>query len=105
MQVETMFSRTSMVVAASDQVSSELADEVVILSLRNGVYYGLNPVGARIWQLIQQPTTIATVIDTLLDEYDVEPEQCERDAYALLEHLREEGLVEVRQGQDNTTSI
>jgi hypothetical protein len=86
----------STVVAAKDQVSSDLGGEVAILDLKAGVYYGLDAVGARIWSLIQEPRTVNEIRDILLEEYEVEPEHCERDLLALLRRLADEGLVEVR---------
>ena len=82
--------------AAKDQVSSDLGGEVAILDLKAGVYYGLDAVGARIWSLIQEARTVNEIRDILLEEYEVEPEHCERDLLALLRRLADEGLVEVR---------
>jgi len=89
-------SGSSTVVAPKDQVSSDLGGEVAILDLKAGVYYGLDAVGARIWSLIQVPRTVNEIRDILLEEYDVEPERCERDLLVLLRRLADEGLVEVR---------
>jgi hypothetical protein len=86
----------SSVVAAKEQVSSDLAGEAVILALKSGVYYGLNEVGASIWNLIQEPKTVNEIRDAILEEYFVEPEQCDHDILALLQHLEAEGLIEVR---------
>ena len=72
-----MVSRNSTVVAAGDQVSSDLQGEVAILDLKAGVYYGLDAVGARIWNLLQKPTTVNEIRDILLEEYDVEVDRCE----------------------------
>jgi hypothetical protein len=91
-----MVSEYTSVVAAKEQVSSDLAGEAVILDLKSGVYYGLNSVGASIWNLIQEPRTINEVRDAILAQYEVEPEQCDRDIKALLEELEAEGLIEVR---------
>jgi len=87
---------SSIVVAAEDQVSSDLGGEMAILDLRVGVYYGLDEVGARVWQLIQEPRPVREVRDVLLEEYEVVPERCEHDLLALLQKLAEEGLIEVR---------
>jgi hypothetical protein len=85
-----MVSEYTSVVAAKEQVSSDLAGEAVILDLKSGVYYGLNSVGASIWNLIQEPRTINEVRDAILAQYEVEPEQCDRDIKALLEELEAE---------------
>jgi hypothetical protein len=88
----------SVVVAAKDQVSCDLAGEAAILNITSGVYYGLDPVGARIWNLMQQPCEVAEIQNTISDEYDVEPERCARDLVELLEKLLAEGLIEVKDG-------
>lgn len=90
-----MISPQTQVKASQDQVSSDLNGEAAILDLKNGIYYGLDPVGARIWELIQQPTSIESVVSQLLDEYDVEAEQCSHDVVALVTELRERGLIEI----------
>jgi len=82
------------IVAITEQVSCDLAGEAAILSLRNGTYYGLDRVGARIWNLIQQPRTVKEILDTLLAEYDVDAERCAADLQRLLTELTAQGLVE-----------
>jgi hypothetical protein len=71
-------SNNAIVVAVENQVSSDLGGEVAILDLKLGVYYGLDEVGARVWELIQEPRVVDEVRDVLLEEYDVVPERCER---------------------------
>jgi hypothetical protein len=84
-----------------DQVSSDLDEEVAILGLERGIYYGLNAVGAKVWRLIREPKTVREICDTLLDEYDVDSERCERAVLVLLEDLEREGLIEVCDGTDS----
>jgi len=86
---------SSIVVAAKDQVSSDLAGEVVLLSLQTGMYYGLDRVGARVWELMREPTSVGDLRDAIVREYDVDSERCERDVLDLLRKLAEAGLVEV----------
>ena len=85
----------SIIVASEDQISSKLDDEKVILSLEDGMYYGLNPAGARVWDIIQKPTSIKDVQHQLLNVYDVDAEQCERDLLALISDLAAEDLIEI----------
>jgi hypothetical protein len=86
----------SRIAVSADQVSCDLAGEVAILSLRNSVYYGLDPVGASVWSLIQQPKTFAEIRDALLDIYEVDSAQLESDLQALLGQLSEQGLIEIK---------
>jgi hypothetical protein len=88
----------TVVVVAKDQVSCDLAGEAAILNIKSGIYYGLDPVGARIWNLMQQPRAVADIQNAITSEYDVEPERCARDLVGLLEKLLAEGLIEVKDG-------
>jgi hypothetical protein len=93
--MDSPLSIRSIVTASPDQISCPLGEESAILNVRNTVYYGLNPIGARVWNMLQQPKSVEELRDTLLDEYDVECESCERDLFDLLEKLRAEGLIHV----------
>lgn len=84
------------VVASQDQVFCDLAGEAAILNLKNSVYYGLDPVGARIWALVQEPVTVSSIRDVILREYDVERHQCEHDLLDLLQKLAAQGLIAVK---------
>ena len=88
----------SSVVAAKSQVSSDLGGEVAILDLQGGTYFGLDDVGARVWSLIQEPKNVEEIRNTLVSEYEVNQDRCERDLIALLQRLADEGLIEVRNG-------
>jgi trimethylamine:corrinoid methyltransferase-like protein len=96
--MNSKISGSSTVVAAREQVSCDLAGEVAILDVKSGIYYGLNAIGARIWHLIQAPQTVDAVCETILAEYDVEADRCERDILMLLQELVANGLVEIRNG-------
>ena len=74
-------------------MAREVGDETVILDLANGTYYGLDPVGARIWQLMAQGQTLVQVCEIMLAEYEVTREDIERDVLALVQTLLERQLV------------
>jgi hypothetical protein len=89
---------SSIVVASKDQVASDLAGEVILLSLTTAMYYGLNQVGARVWELVREPARVADVRDVIAREYEVEVQEAERDLLELLRQLAGAGLIEVRDG-------
>lgn len=86
----------STVVATRDQASCALGEEAVILDMAGGVYFGLNQVGARIWELLKTPRRVQSIRDELLAEYEVDAGACEQDLLRVLEEMRSAGLVEVR---------
>jgi hypothetical protein len=89
-------SERSTVVAVKEQVSSDLGGEVAILDLAGGVYYGLDTVGARVWELVQKPIEVHQIQETIIEEYDADRARVERDVLTFLRRLADEGLVEVR---------
>jgi hypothetical protein len=92
------------VVAAGDLLASEFGAELVILNLRDGVYYGMEDVGARVWSLLQRPVTVPAICATLVAEYDVDPARCGRDVRALLQDLAARALIEVRESGDGAVA-
>ena len=88
-------SEHSTVVAVKDLVSADLADEVVMLHLQSGVYYGLDAVGVRIWEMIQEPRTVSEIRSTILEEFDVAPDRCQQEMLAFLQDLAVHDLIQV----------
>jgi hypothetical protein len=87
---------TDTLVAAADQVSCDIGTQMAILNLKSGIYYGLDSVGSRIWELVQTPRPVGEIEHTLLAEYDVTPEQLKPDVRDLCGKLYEAGLIEIR---------
>ena len=85
----------SMVKASGEQVSSEIDGETVSLNLKSGIYYSLNAVGSRIWQILQESSSVRDIRETIVEEFEVDAERCERDVLRLLSELSAKGLIEV----------
>jgi hypothetical protein len=84
------------VCVSSSQVASRVGDEVAILDLDHSVYYGLDPVGARIWALLEQPARLDRVLAAIVAEFEVEAETARADLLELVDELLDKGLVERR---------
>jgi hypothetical protein len=92
---------SSRVAIRSDVLARTVGDETVILDLASGSYFGLNPVGSRIWKLIgatQGGRALDDVRDAMLALYDVAPDALERDLVDLAEALRAQKLIDVVDG-------
>jgi hypothetical protein len=90
------FSGQTSLSAGPNLVSAPVSGEAVIYHIPSGVYYGLNEVGNRVWELLQQTRTFREICRFVVKEYQVEPEQCRRDLAELLADLAKAGLVEVK---------
>ena len=88
----------TVVCALGDHLSSDLGEETVILHMDEGIYFGLDEVGTRIWKLIQEPRQVGEVCDQLQAEYEVEAGHCEEAVLRLLREMSEAGLIEATGG-------
>ena len=87
---------TSVVCQNTQLLSSEMDGEVVMMDIESGKYYGMNKMGSEIWKLIETPTTITAVCDTLQQTFDVNRPDCEREVLQFLAHMKKEELVSVK---------
>lgn len=78
---------------SEDIVFRELDGEAVILNLATGIYFGLDPIGTRMWQLIERHARLEAVLAELREEYDAPPATLERDLVRLASELMAKGLV------------
>lgn len=83
----------SVVITNKNVVSCDLDGDMAILNMDDGLFYRLNPLGKRIWELIQGSQTVKFVLETLLDEYDIGEDQCKNDLLDLLQNLIKKGLI------------
>lgn len=78
---------------SDEAIANRVADETVILHLGNGTYYGLDPIGALLWEALGTGGTVVSVLDEVVATYDVERAQAEQDLLALIESLAANELV------------
>jgi hypothetical protein len=78
----------------------DVSGEIVLLNLQSGVYYGLDPVGSRMWQLLMEQRPLDDVCSVMLEEYDVAAEVLRADLSRLVDELSSKGLVTVLSGSD-----
>lgn len=84
------------VLASPEQISCQIGDEAVLLSTRDGQYYGLNEVGARIWRLVQKPRSVAEIADAVLSEYSgIERVECEQQVMSFVTELARRRLIDL----------
>lgn len=96
MSSSVQISLDTRVAASKDLVACRVDDEVVILSMQTGEYYGLDPVAASIWDAVQEPTSVVAVRDELMARYDgMTIEECTEQLIGLLKEMAALSLVEL----------
>ena len=81
----------------NETISGRLHDELVMMDISKGKYFSFNPVATNIWDLLEQPMTLDEICVKLLEEYEVDPEQCRIEVNAHLKELQKMELI-----QENT---
>lgn len=94
--IRPMLGGSTVVVRRSEPLSAEVGEETVIFAAERGSYHAFGASGSRIWELLEQPTSVSALCGALRSEYDVDEQQCLRDVSSFLEELRQADLIEVR---------
>jgi hypothetical protein len=80
---------------APEQVSTTIADEIVLLGLRTSRYFGLDGVGADVWRWLAEPTSFEALVGNVLEHYAVDRGPAESDLTEFLRELEAEGLIDI----------
>lgn len=78
-------------------IVSDMDGEKVMLSIENGKYYNLGEMGGVIWDLIKAPTSIDQLVNTLLQQYEVEQNECEVEVMGFVKRLIDEDLIKLEE--------
>lgn len=76
-------------------LSSEVADETIILQLNSGVYFRLNESASAVWKHSESPIEVKDLLRLILARYEVPVETAERDLLAALSEMEETGLLRI----------
>jgi len=79
----------------ADVVFRELQGEAVILNLSSSFYFGLDPIGTRIWQLCEAHGSLHAVWDAMRNEFDADDETLRADLIAFVDDLASKGLISI----------
>ena len=93
MTTDLMTPASTLIKIADGLEAADLDGETVLLDVNSGHYFGLNEVGSRIVELVREPTTIETVIDTMATEYDVDRERLAGDVSIFIGQMIERKLI------------
>ena len=78
-----------------DVLWQQLQGEAVLLNLKTGVYFGLDAIGTRVWELLAEHRMVRDVVDAIVGEYDVAAQTCAEDVIALVADMQKHALVTV----------
>ena len=76
-------------------IQSRIGDEIVMLDVESGFYFGLNSVASVIWDMMKVEVDLETMVGELMREFDVDKSTCELDTIELLTHMLEKKIIRV----------
>src|SRR5207302_9935103 len=82
----------------ADVIAAKAGTDIVMVSVANGLYYGVSDIAREIWEAIERPKKISDLIDDLTRTYNVDRSTCEEETLSFLEHLLSEQLLQVKNG-------
>ena len=94
--LENTITADSIICHSQGHVATTIDDQVVLLSLDKGNYYGMNGVLTSIWHWVAQPMRVSDICKKLVQAYEVSDDVCQRDVLGILRDLQNEGLIEVK---------
>jgi len=86
---------TSTICRSENSLAAEIDNELVLMSVENGNYYGLDSIGTDIWQRLEAPQQVSTLCEALSKEYEADNDTIQRDVLELLKKLSAENLINI----------
>ena len=96
---DTAVAPTSRVLRNEAIVFTDLDDTIVMMDVDEGQYYELDPIGARIWALLETDQSVMDLCNTLAAEFDVDPDTCCNDTLEFLQEANALRIVHVQSAQ------
>jgi hypothetical protein len=84
------------VISRKDFIATDMDGDIVMMSVEKGKYYNLGKTGGVIWKIIAEPVSVETVVNKLLEKYEVTRKQCEAQTLSFLNEMDREELIEVQ---------
>ena len=92
---ENQITEQTVICRSEALLSNNLGDDVVMMDIEQGAYYGLEGVAARIWEFTETPVSVGLLCDRLTTEYEISPAQCRQEVTAFLGDLVNRNIFQI----------
>jgi hypothetical protein len=82
----------TVVARGSEHVETTMVGQTVMMSVAHGKYFALDGTGLRVWECLTEPVSVGRIVEQLLDQYEVDREQCETEVIFFLSEMMKNGL-------------
>jgi hypothetical protein len=91
-----MLTLDSIVQRDPEVIAAEADQDLIMVSVATGHYYGISAVARDIWDAIERPKRVSDLVHDLTAGYDIDSSSCEDQTLSFLETLLDEGLLQVK---------
>jgi hypothetical protein len=89
------FGPNDRLIRTQEMLSTEIDEETILMSIDAGAYYGLKGTAQIIWEKLETPMSFSVLVEALVREYQITPEDCVADLVGFLAEMEREGLLRV----------
>lgn len=95
MHNKDQINRETIIKRSESLLSNDLGNDVVMMDIEQGAYYGLEEVAARIWKLTETPVSVNSMCEKLTAEYDVPENKCLEEVMDFISDLLSRNIVQI----------
>ncbi len=88
-----MLEKNQIIYRNSEILVNEVGGETVMMSIENGTYYGMNPTGNYIWNLLQEESSIEELLVKLSNTYNLSEDQCQKEVLPFVQTMIDEKIL------------
>ena len=80
---------------SQEVLSSKIDDEIILMSIKADAYFGIDPVGSQVWEILSKhPLTTNEIVQLMMEDYEVDEETCRADVQAFIDDMYARKLIE-----------
>lgn len=95
MKKGTQINLQSIIARNQEIIHNDIDGEVVIMSIAKNNFYGIDKIGSHIWELLENSRSVEEIITTMMQNYEVERETCEKDVIDFLDEALKNELITI----------
>ena len=92
---DKQLSENTIICRSETLLSNNLGDDIVMMDIEEGAYYGLEEVAARIWEMAENPVSVGSLCTDLMSEYKISEEECRSDVGEFLTDLLDRNILKI----------
>lgn len=92
-----MLNEKNIIQKSDNSIESTIDGDIVLMNLDNNEYYSMDDIGSAIWNMLNEPRSINSLIEELMKQYKVDREVCAKDTMKFLEQLYDKGIIKINE--------